>query len=72
MAHPRHAFHWTNKALGTVLQKCTPISKKQKTFAADFLKLYKANFLIENEEHQIEIEYVEKMSELSNPYNYFA
>lgn len=72
IAHPRRTFSWTNEILTIILAKCNPLLQKQKDFASEFLKLFKTNLLVENEEHQIDIECIEKMSELSNPYNYFA
>ncbi|CAD8195423.1 unnamed protein product [Paramecium pentaurelia] len=72
MAHPRYTQSWINQALKVVLEKQNKLQQQQKTFAANYLKLYRANQLMEIEDVQIQIEFIEKMSELSNPYNYFA
>ncbi|CAD8187571.1 unnamed protein product [Paramecium pentaurelia] len=72
MAHPRNIQPWINQVLKVVLEKHNKLQQQQKKFAADYLKLYKTNQLMEIEDIQIQIDLIEKMSELSNPYNYFA
>ncbi|CAD8106267.1 unnamed protein product [Paramecium sonneborni] len=72
MAHPRYTQPWINQVLKVILEKQNKLLQQQKTFAANYLKLYRANQLMEIEEVQINIEFIQKMSELSNPYNYFA
>lgn len=72
MAHPRCTQPWINQVLKVILEKQSKLQQQQKSFAANFLKLYRANQLMEIEENQVQIEWIEKMSELSNPYNYFA